>query len=967
MRKLIYFIATLGVTTFLLVNNNKLLAQTWEPTNGPYGGSISCFAESETYLYAGTGGGVFGKGIFRSADHGANWTAVNTGLSSISNGKQINALTVSGSYIIASTGAGVYISANQGDTWALCNYESAYNPVVFLNLGNKLLAGGYSGLYVSTDNGLSWSPQNDNFEGISLPSTPDIRSLIINGTTLYAGTYKKGIFSSTDNGETWRAVNDGLGTALQLNVRTFGSLCVYGNDVFVGTSGQGVFRLIDNNTTWTQEVTGLPSGIARIIISLLIKDNFIYVSTPIGIYKSANSSTISWSHQTTIPSDLSIGQLFPSGSDIFASSNKGIHISADNLATWAPLENGIMGLNVLNIKSAGGTDILASTQTFGAGFSYKTSDLGDSWIKSNIAGEPYHFNNYNFTVVDVGLLHRSTNNGDTWELIYDFGTLVRLESVENTLFAKITCCELLFYSTDNGESWTPANGVYSQILSITKNDVALFAATHSQGILKSMDNGINWTECNISNSLPIRAMVANETYIFAGTSNYYEQPEINAIGIYRSSDNGTNWELANNGLGNLDITSLVLIGTDLYAGTKSGIYKSVNSGDSWISFNEGFSISPNVTSLHVSGNYLFTNNYVPSTGHPVFRRALSGSTPEQPSEITGSEAPCAGSLQVYSVVNVPNVNYVWQFPAGWVVNSGSNTNEVTVTVGTASGAALVTPSNVWGNGPAQVLMITTNPVLYSDVSIASSSSQMCEGTEVTVTATPNNGGNNPSYQWYVNGLAVGMNESSYTFVPQNSDEVHVVMTSNANCILGSPSSSNAVSLVVEEFPTVTWEGFNPGEICVNGDAIALTGGNPEGGIYSGTGVSGNVFSPTIAGTGEHTITYTYASSLGCSNEASITLTVSECVGVSTYNLNSKVSLYPNPASREVKVNLHEGSKMISNIKVLTPLGVIMLQTTMYISNNEAFFSVDHLTNGVYMVQVTLEGGEVATKVLVVKK
>ena len=37
----------------------------------------------------------------------------------------------------------------------------------------------------------------------------------------------------------------------------------------------------------------------------------------------------------------------------------------------------------------------------------------------------------------------------------------------------------------------------------------------------------------------------------------------------------------------------------------------------------------------------------------------------------------------------------------------------------------------------------------------------------------------------------------------------------------------------------------------------LVGGDPSGGVYSGTGVINNEFSPSIAGIGTHTITYTY--------------------------------------------------------------------------------------------------------------
>ena len=45
-------------------------------------------------------------------------------------------------------------------------------------------------------------------------------------------------------------------------------------------------------------------------------------------------------------------------------------------------------------------------------------------------------------------------------------------------------------------------------------------------------------------------------------------------------------------------------------------------------------------------------------------------------------------------------------------------------------------------------------------------------------------------------------------------------------------------------------------VCISDPAFALTDGAPSGGTYSGPGVSGGMFDPSIAGAGTHTITYT---------------------------------------------------------------------------------------------------------------
>ena len=68
-------------------------------------------------------------------------------------------------------------------------------------------------------------------------------------------------------------------------------------------------------------------------------------------------------------------------------------------------------------------------------------------------------------------------------------------------------------------------------------------------------------------------------------------------------------------------------------------------------------------------------------------------------------------------------------------------------------------------------------------------------------------------------------------------------------------------------------------VCINTLAFTLTGGSPAGGTYSGQGVSGGMFDPSIAGIGSHIITYTNAT-VGCSNTCTFTITVNPLPTVS---------------------------------------------------------------------------------------
>ena len=85
------------------------------------------------------------------------------------------------------------------------------------------------------------------------------------------------------------------------------------------------------------------------------------------------------------------------------------------------------------------------------------------------------------------------------------------------------------------------------------------------------------------------------------------------------------------------------------------------------------------------------------------------------------------------------------------------------------------------------------------------------------------------------------------------------------------------TITVRALPSVTWPvSFSP--VCGNLSAFLLNGGLPLGGIYSGPGVdaSGN-FNPSQVPFGSVTLTYTYTDGFGCTNSATNTINVINCI------------------------------------------------------------------------------------------
>ena len=115
-------------------------------------------------------------------------------------GGTVFSLTVSGKNLFAGTSDGVYLSTNNGTSWSVVGLTSTNVNALAIS-GANLFAGTNSGVFRSTNNGTNWTAVNT-----GLMNT-QVMSLAVSGTNLIAGAYIGGIFLSTDNGTSWSAVN----------------------------------------------------------------------------------------------------------------------------------------------------------------------------------------------------------------------------------------------------------------------------------------------------------------------------------------------------------------------------------------------------------------------------------------------------------------------------------------------------------------------------------------------------------------------------------------------------------------------------------------------------------------------------------------------------------------------------------------------------------------------------------------
>jgi hypothetical protein len=143
---------------------------------------------------------------------------------------------------------GFYNSVSQAQ-WV--QTTGPYKGIVtcFALSGTNIFAGTYGGVYLSTNNGTSWTQTN-----YGLPTmNSDLLAFAISGTYIFAGTFY-GVFLSTNNGTIWTAVNNGLPNYSQIY-----ALAVNGTNLFAGTYGAGVWkRPLSEFTGVSNQVNNLP-------------------------------------------------------------------------------------------------------------------------------------------------------------------------------------------------------------------------------------------------------------------------------------------------------------------------------------------------------------------------------------------------------------------------------------------------------------------------------------------------------------------------------------------------------------------------------------------------------------------------------------------------------------------------------------------------------------------------------------
>jgi len=236
------------------------------------------------------------------------------------------------------------------------------------------------------------------------------------------------------------------------------------------------------------------------------------------------------------------------------------------------------------------------------------------------------------------------------------------------------------------------------------------------------------------------------------------------------------------------------------------------------------------------------------------------------------------------------------------------------------------------------VQLQPTPVVDAGVALT-----VCEGDSVTLTAS----GTATTYVWN-NGVT-----NNVAFVVTNSDVFTVTGYDNYGC-----SDQDFTLVSVTPVPAVALV-LNDSVFCLTDNPMYLSG-IPSAGTFYGTGVSGNMFYPDVAGPGDHDIIYSYTNGGGCTGFDTTTVSVFDCTGLDENNLFN-VFIFPNPTSGQLSITFPAEDDY--TISFINALGQIV-QTEIIAAQKTAQLNLNSVAPGVYMLKIENAEGFVLKRVVV---
>ena len=555
-------------------------------------------------IYAGTDSG----GVYQTVDGGSHWTSMSNGLvprQVVSIAQFSDVVQV----VLAGTTSGVYRSTDNGLTWSQTTpLSTVFSIGIDLTQQGTAYLGANAGqLLVTTDYGQTFNPVLK----YGLPASNIVSVAVVPYDKIYVVLANGQIFAALPSATQWFQVNSTIASP---------GLCVAANPnqvntVYLGTNGGGLYE----STDFGQTFTSLSSGLSELFVYSLAIDvnngNTIYAGTSTGVYKSSDAGMTWGSAGAGLPAAPVLGLVMDptNSSNLYASVlNQGIYRSSDGGATWTAATAGIptggpigIALNPLLPSTLyAGTELLGVYLSTDGGNTWTPSSNGMSLLIRGIQINPQNPQTIYAASLSDGFF-RSSDGGNTWSNVglrdrNIFGIAMNPANPQQVYAATALGVSM---TTDGGNSWMTLGQQASYILSLAvdpSNRNIVYIGTLQGQVLKSQDGGQIWQ--NLATGLPL----GDISHLSIDPTSGAIYAAIDSIGVFKSSDGGQTWSQTAPipGLTTVPTTALVVdpnSGAVFAGGQSVGIFRSTDGGQSWQSAITGIT-TLNIQSLFVSAH-----------------------------------------------------------------------------------------------------------------------------------------------------------------------------------------------------------------------------------------------------------------------------------------------------------------------------------------------------------------------------
>ncbi|MFH2096044.1 MAG: PKD domain-containing protein, partial [Bacteroidota bacterium] len=584
------------------------------------------------------------KGILRSADYGSNWnTVINGDFRDIEFKPGDPSIVYIGNYngsgatILKSTDGGQsFTQSSSGISPTFNNrFELAVtpaNPSKVYALGSRASNDGLGGVYVSGDEGATWT-------------------LLLSGTSMNL----LGWSESADDagGQGWYDL------ALAVSP-------VNEDEIYVG--GVNIWKSSDGGNNWDLNAHWYGGGGAEYVhadqhsFDFNPLNNILYAGNDGGVYKTSDGGA-NW---TDISDGLEILQIYRMGAS-FTDSTRAIAGAQDNGSmmldgsSWFSVLGGDGMECIIDYTDA---DVIYGEYYYGS--IYKSTNGGNSFssITPQGAGDgawitPFIIDSENPDILYAGYkeVYKTTNGGGSW-------TKMTSNLTSGSLFLNLAVAP------------NHCNNVY--------------AAT-SYRIWRSHDSGMTWSEMGTNfPNYPITSIAVapyNPDHLWISMSGYHDGHK-----VYKTTDGGQTWSNISDSLPNIPANCIVYeenTNGTVYLGTDAGVYYRDNTMNYWSPFSNGL---PNVIVSELEIHYPTEKIRAATYGRGMWESELYRAEylPSAAFEYLVT-SPCSGTVEFYDLSGGIPSGWNWDFGDG-ITSSLKNPEHTFQDTGTYQVQLIVTNS-----------------------------------------------------------------------------------------------------------------------------------------------------------------------------------------------------------------------------------------------------------------------------------